>query len=112
MAAKYDKNGPGAVPLTAFEARHLTPIQFKEVLKRTFGMVLSPGELLALMKEFKNKDGNVECMPFLVRFIQMGVDARQTFKLQQLEKLRKAERLRKDEAALKLKQQVRGRSRF
>ena len=105
VASKYDKNGPGAVPLTAFEAKFLTPIQFKEVLKRTFNMVLSPGELLALMKEFKNKEGNVDCKPFVVRFIQMGVEARQTFKLQQLEKLRKAERLRRDEAALKLKQQ-------
>ena len=87
---RYDKNGPGAVPLTAFDALYLTPIQFKEVLKRTFGLVLSPGELLALLKEFKDKIGNVNSKEFVVRFIQMGVDARHAFKLKQLEKLRTA----------------------
>ena len=46
----------------------------------------------------------VKSKDFVVKFIQLGVEARSTFKLTQLEKLRKAEKLRKEEEELKLKQ--------
>jgi hypothetical protein len=46
----------------------------------------------------------VKSKDFVVKFIQLGVDARSTFKLTQLEKLRKAEKLRKEEEELKLRQ--------
>ena len=66
VAAKYDKNGPGAVPLTAFDAAFLTPVMFKEVLKRTFSLVLTPRELSAMIATFKDEQGNVKLTQSLI----------------------------------------------
>ena len=49
-AVMYDKNMPGTVQLTAFEAAGLEPHEFKEQLEKAFDMKLSPGELGALIK--------------------------------------------------------------
>ena len=49
-AIKYDKNMPGTVQLSAFEAAGMEPVEFKEQLERAFEMKLSPGELGALIK--------------------------------------------------------------
>ena len=58
-SAKYDSNGPGAVPLTAFDAAYLTPLEFREVLKRTFNLAFVPRQFAALVDMFKDKNGNV-----------------------------------------------------
>jgi len=89
--------------LTAFDAAFLTPVMFKEVLKRTFNLVFSPKELAAVIAEFHDENGNVKSKDFVVKFIQLGVEERSAFKLVQLEKLRKADKLRREEAELKLK---------
>jgi Ca2+-binding EF-hand superfamily protein len=65
-SAKYDKNAPGCVSLTAFEAKFLTPLVFREVMKRTFNIACSPKELAVLVSDFDNGDGNLHCQNFVV----------------------------------------------
>ena len=41
-SAKYDKNSPGCMGLDAFDAAYLTPLEFREVIKRVFALNLTP----------------------------------------------------------------------
>jgi len=41
-SAKYDKTSPGCMGLDAFDAAYLTPLEFREILKRVFALNLSP----------------------------------------------------------------------
>jgi Ca2+-binding EF-hand superfamily protein len=86
-AKKYDKNHPAAVSLDGFDGQFLLPAEFKEILKRTFGLKLSPTELGALIKEFdQNGDGHVECSEFLITFFKLGFAARERDLVEQREK--------------------------
>jgi len=49
VAAKYDKNHPSSVSLDGFQGASMTPGIFREMLKRTFNIRLSPKELGAVM---------------------------------------------------------------
>lgn len=73
----FDKNGPGAPDLTAFEAKDMEPHVFKEQLRRAFNMNLNPQELGALMTIFDpEKKGTVICIEFLNKFLKVGMDER------------------------------------
>ena len=76
--------------LTAFEAKSLSPAVFREMLKRSFNLKVSDGELAALVAEF-DKFGNktVACGDFMVRFTAMGSEKRDAARLGQLEKQRR-----------------------
>ena len=41
-SAKYDKTAPGCMGLDAFDAAYLTPLEFREVIKRVFALNLTP----------------------------------------------------------------------
>lgn len=103
-SAKYDKNAPGCVSLTAFEAKFLTPLVYREVMKRTFNIALAPKELAVMVSDFDNGDGNVHCQNFVVYFIKLGADERNKFKLIMLEKQRRDNEIRKAEQDRKLKE--------
>ena len=51
-AWKYDKTLPGSPSLAAFEGESMSPAQFKEQLRATLGLKLSPPELGAIMNHF------------------------------------------------------------
>lgn len=101
----YDKNAPGAVGLDAFDVKYMPPGEFREVLKRTFNVVLPPKELSAIVREYENEDGYVESKSFLNFFLKLGVEARDKKKLIQLEKQRKENNYRKLKAERILKEQ-------
>lgn len=104
VAKKYDKNHPSAPSLDAFNGAFLTPLEFREVLRRTFHLQLTPGELGALIHEFdKNNDGMIECAEFLVTFFKLGFAARAQEKTEQLELQRQHLEAVKEEQAEKLK---------
>ena len=87
-ASLYDKNAPGCVSLDSFNSKYFTPGVFRETIKRTFNILLTPNELAAMIAEFDNGSGNVDTQKFLVNFIKMGQDEREKRKLMQLEKQR------------------------
>ena len=41
-SAKYDKTAPGCMGLDAFDAAYLTPLEFREVVKRVFALNFTP----------------------------------------------------------------------
>ena len=104
-AAKYDKNSPGCVSLDAFECKFLTPLEFREAMKRTFNIPLAPKELAVLVSDFDDGNGNVNCQNFVIFFIKLGVDERNKFKLIMLEKQRRDNEIRKAEHERKLREQ-------
>ena len=72
-AKKYDKQAPGCMSLESFEAKTLNLVQFRESLKRTFGLILSPPELGAIITFFdKNKTGHIVSREFIIYFLQVG----------------------------------------
>jgi len=104
-AKKYDKNHPAAVGLDGFNGEFLLPAQFKEILKRTFGLKLTPSELGALIREFdKNGDEHIECSEFLITFFKLGFAAREKEKSEQREKQQKMIQETEEEKKQKLKE--------
>lgn len=103
-SAKYDKNAPGCVSLTAFEAKFLTPLVYREVMKRTFNIALAPKELAVLVSDFDDGNGNCHCQNFVVYFIKLGADERNKFKLIMLEKQRRDNEIRNAEQERKLRE--------
>ena len=76
-AVKYDRNSAGAVGLDAFEGAEMTPVVFKEQLKRVFNIRLSPPELGAMMHYFdRDGDGTVNCSEFVIQFFKRGFEER------------------------------------
>ena len=90
--------------LDAFNALFLTPLEFKEIVKRTFNLNFLPKELSAVIHDFKDDDGNVISKNFVTKFIQIGADERTKFKLIMLEKQRNQDKWRKEEQERKLRQ--------
>jgi Ca2+-binding EF-hand superfamily protein len=76
-AMKYDRSGPGAVGLDAFEAVSMPPHIFKEQLKLVFNVNISLPELWALVAYFdKDNSGVVNCKYFLTQFLRTGLEER------------------------------------
>lgn len=88
-AKKYDKAHPAAMSLQGFEEKTMKPHVFREMLKRTFNFVPSPGELGALMHFFDQKNtGEVSSHKFLVYFLKLGITERNKEHRESLQKLR------------------------
>jgi Ca2+-binding EF-hand superfamily protein len=76
-AMKYDRSGPGAVGLDAFEAVSMPPHVFKEQLKLVFNVNVTLPELWALVAYFdRDNTGVVNCKHFLTQFLRTGLDER------------------------------------
>jgi Ca2+-binding EF-hand superfamily protein len=89
-AMLYDKNGCGAVNMSAFEGAFMEPYVFKEQLRRVFNLQVSPKELGALMDLFDHDgDGTINCTEFTLIFARMGAEERDTANKNQREKQRK-----------------------
>eukprot|EP00752_Nemacystus_decipiens_P018201 g16330.t1 len=92
-AVAYDKTSPAAFSLGAFEGATMTPLVFKEQLRRVFQIRLSPPQLAAVMASFdKDNDGTVNCAEFLLRFFLVGFQERS----RRLETRREVERKRRE----------------
>ena len=99
---KYNKQGPGAVPLTAFEVESLPMHVFKEQLKMVFNVKVTIPQLMALMSYFdKENTGSVNCEKFLIQFSRTGLDERNRINMTW-----KKEKKHKIEKNIKLKQSV------
>lgn len=91
-AFHYDKNHPSAVSLQGFNATHLSPGLFRETLRRTFNISLTPKELAVVTRKFdSDKRGLINNHDFLVYFTRTGYEERTKFWSQQLEKNRREE---------------------
>ncbi|CAM9103488.1 unnamed protein product, partial [Ectocarpus fasciculatus] len=104
-ASKYDKTHPSSVGLDGFSGKFVTPIVFKELLRRTFNLKLQPKELGALVQHFdKDGKGTVDCNEFLNVFFKLGYDERCRWHSEQIQKQRALNKARKEEEARKLNQ--------
>jgi hypothetical protein len=90
-AVAYDKNHPGAPSLAAFDVLHLPADVFREILKQTFNIILSSGELVALIRHIHpSSDGeNVNSKDFLILFNKIGFQERGRIHKEALGKQRK-----------------------
>ena len=87
---KYDKTAPGAVALDGFECEELSPLDFRELLKRVFNITFSPTELGFVIQKYDFKHtGNVHCKSFITEFLRMGNEERHKHHIEQLDKQRK-----------------------
>ena len=72
-AADYDKTSASAMSLQAFQGSAMHPPLFRDMVFRTFGVTLSPGEAGAVIKYFdKDGDGTVDGGEFLLLFTKLG----------------------------------------
>lgn len=87
---KYDKSAPGCVALDGFECEELSPLDFKELVRRVFNLPLTPTELGYIVQKYDvKKAGNVHCKTFIIDFLALGYEARHESHIKQLEKQRK-----------------------
>ena len=89
-AAKgYRKHGGGGLGLDGFNGVRISAGLFREMVKRTFNVVLSGKELGAMVELFdKDKSGEVNCQEFLVFFSNAGYTERSKEHSQGLSKRR------------------------
>jgi len=72
-AADYDKMSASSMSLQAFQGSALEPPLFRDMVFRTFGVTLSPGEAGAIIKYFdKDGDGTIDGTEFLLLFTKLG----------------------------------------
>lgn len=103
-AALYDKASTGCPSMEAFDAAYLTPGMFREVLKRALNLVFEPKELAAIVAQYDNGRGNIDCAKFMVNFVRVGAEEREKFKVIMLEKQRRDDELRRSEHDRKMKE--------
>lgn len=61
----------------SFESEALTPTAFKNLLKSNFEIMLSPGELDAVVKMFDvSGEGSVNCVEFITTFFRIALNER------------------------------------
>jgi hypothetical protein len=98
-AAKYDRCHPAAMALDGFNSAEMEAPQFKEMVRRTFGLKLTPAEAGALVRHFsKTPLGiTVDCPEFIVMFIQLGNAERTEAHKAQLDRQRMENKAREDE---------------
>lgn len=86
---KYDKTAPGCVSLDGFDCEELSPLDFRELVKRVFNITFIPTELGFVIQKYDLKrSGNVHCKTFLTEFLRLGIEERHKHHLEQLEKQR------------------------
>lgn len=77
-AKNYDRTMPGAPSLAAFDMSEMAPHTFKDQLKSTFKLKLTPHELGAVMAVFDvDGNGKVSCQEFTKIFLAMGFAERE-----------------------------------
>ena len=103
-STKYDRNAPGCPSLEGFECESLSVGAFRDLVRRTFGLILSDKELGYVIRKYDKKgDQTITCKPFLTAFLRIGQDERDKHRLKQLEKQRKLDEMAALEAVQKMK---------
>jgi EF-hand domain pair len=71
---RFDYRQLGPAGWAAFKGESLTPAEFRETMKRTFGIRIRPRELGALVTYFDtDMKGVVNCSSFMSSFVQIRV---------------------------------------
>lgn len=90
-AQKYFPQDQSVKSVPGFDARFLSPVDFRDLIKNTFAVFLSRGELGAAVRLFDNGSGLVETKQFLLKFTRMGLDMRNDQRLHQIEMIKRTE---------------------
>ena len=74
-AIQYDSNHPSALKLTSFDCLTLNAQMFKEALRQTFNLQLTPKEHGALFRHFchREDDWEIDSKEFLNVFLQVCI---------------------------------------
>ena len=84
MCHRFDRRQLGPAGLKPFEASSVTPSEFREMMKRSFDLILTPSELGAMVTYWDPAmNGTVSCQAFLNSFTQMRVKC-ETFKVSKI----------------------------
>lgn len=87
---KYDPKAPGSVSLEGFECEELSPLDFRELIRRVFNVTMAAKELGYVIQKFDvKKSGNVHCKTFITEFLRQGHEGRHKSHIEQLELQRK-----------------------
>ena len=64
----------------------MSPDLFRKLVRQSFDLDFSDGELAAVVSEFDmSKNNTISCSEFIIKFIQWGADRRATERLSELE---------------------------
>lgn len=108
-STKYDRNAPGCQGLDGFECESLSPGAFRDLVRRTFGLVLTNKELGYVIRKYdKAGTGRVTCKSFLTSFLKLGIVERQSHHIQQLERQKRMDELAALESEQKVKEVQQG----
>lgn len=106
VASKFDKNHPASLTLDGFSSVRTSPGVFREMLKRTFNLILPPKELGALVKFFDTDNSDtVNNSEFLTYFSRASTTGRFAMRSYMIAKQRKMIQDAQEEQNMKLNAQ-------
>lgn len=106
VATKFDKNHPSSLSLNGFNSVRTTPGIFREMLKRTFNLILPPKELGALVKFFDTDNSDtVNNNDFLTYFSRASTTGRFAMRSYMIARQRKMIQDAEEEQSQKLNAQ-------
>lgn len=84
-ATRYDKNHPSSMGLDGFQVKRLRAGEFRELVRRTFNLMIDSKELGVLIKNYGDVETNtINCDLFIKKFLKIGFNERNKAKLEQL----------------------------
>jgi hypothetical protein len=93
--------------LEGFECKAMAPPVFKEMLRRTFGLKLTPREAGAIIKHLNNNTNNdINCSEFTTLFCQLGITERSKVFSESLIKQAEENKIRQENDEKKVKERV------
>lgn len=107
LAKKYYADRSTDTILKAFKVGHMGPAMWRDMMKRTFFVQFTDGELAYFISLFKNDNMNIDCKKFLVHFNTMVFEERTKMRSHQLnlDRERALEVKRKEKALADRKKQ-------
>ena len=108
-STKYDRNAPGCQSLDGFDCESLSPGAFRDLVRRTFNMVLTNKELGFVIRKYDAAGtGRVTCSTFITAFLKLGQVERHKHHIAQLARQRRLNELAELESEQKIREVQQG----
>jgi hypothetical protein len=88
LAKAYFGDKASQITFAPFRVRSMEPVIWREMMRRSFGVKFNNGELAYFLTLFGDKDGNIDCVQFNMKFKSLVFEEKSKLRAQQLKLIR------------------------